>query len=84
MKWLVAATPFFLVPLPAIAADPPPSGFYVGGHVGYGFGNATATLGDPIGGASPFRMANTPAIVVVATAPRPTSSTPSLPRAGAI
>jgi high affinity Mn2+ porin len=43
-----------LLPLPAVAADPPttPSGFYVGGHVGYGFGNATATLSDPIGGAS--------------------------------
>src|SRR5258708_28702867 len=25
------------------------SGFYVGGHVGYMFGNANATLGDPIG-----------------------------------
>jgi hypothetical protein len=33
-------------PVPALAADPagPRSGFYVGGHVGYGFGNATATL----------------------------------------
>src|SRR5688500_10226584 len=29
-------------------------------------------------------MANTPAIVVVLTAPRPTSSTPNRPRAGAI
>src|SRR5438876_5601465 len=29
-------------------------------------------------------MANTPAMVVVLTAPRPTSNTPSLPRAGAI
>lgn len=35
----------------AHAADPveTPSGFYLGGHVGYGFGNETATLGDPIG-----------------------------------
>ena len=32
----------------------------------------------------PLRMARTPAMVVVLTAPRPTSSTPSLPRAGAI
>src|SRR5688572_13156898 len=39
---------------------------------------------EPIGEASPLRMAITPAIVVVATAPSPTSSTPSLPRAGAI
>ena len=40
-----------LAPLPAIAADPagPRSGFYVGGNVGYGFGNATATLSDPTG-----------------------------------
>jgi high affinity Mn2+ porin len=35
------------------------SGFYVGGHVGYMFGNAKATLGDPIGvaaagGITPF------------------------------
>ena len=35
------------------------SGFYVGGHVGYIFGNANATLGDPIGvaaagGITPF------------------------------
>jgi hypothetical protein len=29
-------------------------------------------------------MASTPAIVVVLTAPKPTSSTPNLPRAGAI
>jgi hypothetical protein len=29
-------------------------------------------------------MANTPAMVVVLTAPSPTSSTPSRPRAGAI
>src|SRR5258707_8173356 len=35
------------------------SGFYVGGHVGYIFGNGHATLGDPIGvaaagGIAPF------------------------------
>src|SRR5688500_15415201 len=41
-------------------------------------------VSEPIGRANPLRMANTPAMVVVATAPRPTSSTPSLPRAGAI
>ncbi len=43
-----------LAPLPAIAADPvaPRSGFYVGGHIGYMFGNANATLGDPTGIAS--------------------------------
>lgn len=40
-----------MAPLPASAADPslPQSAFYVGGHVGYGFGTATATLGDPTG-----------------------------------
>jgi len=39
---------------PALAIDPArqASGFYFGGHVGYLFGTATATLGDPIGGAS--------------------------------
>jgi high affinity Mn2+ porin len=43
-----------LGPVPALAADPVgvPSGFYAGGHIGYGFGSATATLGDPFGGAS--------------------------------
>src|SRR5947208_12227969 len=41
-------------------------------------------VSDPIGLANPLRTAITPAIVVVLTAPRPTSSTPSLPRAGAM
>src|ERR1017187_2438346 len=41
-------------------------------------------VSDPIGLARPLRIASTPAIKVVLTAPRPTSSTPSLPRAGAI
>src|SRR3954470_13135485 len=41
-------------------------------------------VSEPIGGARPLRIAHTPAIVVVATAPRPTSSTPSFPRAGAM
>ena len=41
-------------------------------------------VNEPMGSASPFRIAITPAIVVVLTAPRPTSNTPSLPRAGAI
>jgi high affinity Mn2+ porin len=43
-----------MAPVPAIAADPaaPRSGFYFGGHVGYMFGSASATLGDPIGVAS--------------------------------
>src|SRR5262245_40588023 len=40
-------------------------------------------VNDPIGSARPFRIARTPAMVVVATAPSPTSNTPSLPRAGA-
>src|SRR5262245_41124643 len=39
-------------------------------------------VSEPMGVASPFRMASTPAIVVVLTAPKPTSRTPSLPRAG--
>lgn len=37
-----------LAPVPAAAVD----GFYVGGHVGYIFGTATATLGDPVGQAT--------------------------------
>ena len=41
-------------------------------------------VSEPIGLARPLRMASTPAMVVVLTAPRPTSRTPSLPRAGAI
>ena len=36
---------------PAFAGDPgsPSAGFYAGGHVGYMFGNANATVADPIG-----------------------------------
>src|SRR5438128_8186457 len=51
---VAAAAAALLAPVVARAADPGgvPSGFYFGGHVGYGFGNATATLGDPIGAAS--------------------------------
>ena len=41
-------------------------------------------VSEPIGFAKPLRMASTPAIVVVLTAPRPTSRMPSLPRAGAM
>ncbi len=55
-KFVAAAAAVFLAPGAAYATDPPgasmngvPSGFYFGGHVGYGFGNAQATLGDPIG-----------------------------------
>src|SRR5947199_9543854 len=39
---------------------------------------------EPIGLAKPFRIARTPAIVVVLTAPSPTSRTPNFPFAGAI
>src|SRR5689334_11316310 len=41
-------------------------------------------VSDPMGLASPFRTARTPAIVVVLTAPRPTRRMPNLPFAGAI
>src|SRR6185436_10391519 len=41
-------------------------------------------VSDPIGFARPLRIATTPAIVVVLTAPSPTSRIPSLPRAGEI
>ncbi len=41
----------FLTPAPGLAADPTlPSGFYAGAHLGYLFGNGTATLADPSGG----------------------------------
>ena len=40
-------------------------------------------VSEPIGLASPRRTASTPAIIVVATAPRPTTITPSFPVAGA-
>jgi high affinity Mn2+ porin len=49
---LVATAALLLAPLPAFAQEPPRSGFYVGAHVGYMFGTATATLADPIGVAS--------------------------------
>jgi high affinity Mn2+ porin len=48
-----------LVPVPALSQEPGRSGFYFGGHMGYLFGNGTATLADPIGvqsagGSSPY------------------------------
>lgn len=54
MKAAAVATALLALPLipgPALATDPvsPSSGFYVGGNVGYMFGNATATLSDPTG-----------------------------------
>ncbi len=57
LVWLASST--------TRAADPgqPASGFYIGGHMGYGFGSATATLGDPTGpgaasagGTTPYGM----------------------------
>jgi high affinity Mn2+ porin len=50
----MAAAAVLLAPMPALAADPAamPSGFYVGAHMGYLFGNATATLAYPEGAAS--------------------------------
>ena len=41
-------------------------------------------VSEPMGFAMPFRIAMMPAMVVVLTAPRPTSRMPSLPSAGAI
>ena len=38
-----------LAPVPALSQEPGRSGFYFGGHMGYLFGNGTATLADPIG-----------------------------------
>jgi high affinity Mn2+ porin len=46
----IAAFLTLSAPVPAIAADPGvPSGFYLGGHAGYMFGSATATLTDLAG-----------------------------------
>lgn len=47
IRRLAAAAALLLAPWPAFA-----DGFYFGGHVGYLFGTATATLGDPTGQAS--------------------------------
>src|SRR5262245_51030872 len=44
---LLAALLF--APLPALPQEPGRSGFYAGAHMGYLFGNGTATLADPIG-----------------------------------
>src|SRR3954447_7840609 len=41
-------------------------------------------VSEPTGGARPLRMASTPEMKVVPTAPMPGSSTPSLPVAGAM
>jgi high affinity Mn2+ porin len=51
-QYLAIATLFAVIQLavPAMADDGRNrSGFYVGGHVGYVFGNANATLADPLG-----------------------------------
>ena len=51
-QYLAIATLFaaFQPAVPAIADDGRNrSGFYVGGHAGYVFGNANATLADPLG-----------------------------------
>ena len=44
-----ALAALLLAPVPALSQEPGRSGFYVGGHMGYLFGNGTATLADPIG-----------------------------------
>ncbi len=51
MPAIVMTAATLLASMPALAADPvaPSSGFYVGGHAGYLFGNTTATLSDPTG-----------------------------------
>jgi high affinity Mn2+ porin len=51
---LCAGAAVLAAALPAAAEDPVvmPSGVYAGGHVGYLFGSATATVADPFPGAS--------------------------------
>ena len=54
-----ALAALLLAPMPALSQEPGRSGFYFGGHLGYLFGNGTATLADPIGvqsagGATPY------------------------------
>ena len=44
-----ALAALLLASAPALAQEPGRSGFYFGGHIGYLFGNGTATLADPIG-----------------------------------
>src|SRR5689334_6086509 len=44
-----ALAALLLAPVPALPQEAGRSGFYVGGHMGYLFGNGTATLADPIG-----------------------------------
>src|SRR5215207_11098848 len=44
-----ALAALLLASVPALSQEPGRSGFYVGGHMGYLFGNGTATLADPIG-----------------------------------
>ena len=44
-----ALAALLLAPVPALPQEPGRSGFYFGGHMGYLFGNSTATLADPIG-----------------------------------
>jgi high affinity Mn2+ porin len=46
---MAATATALLAPLPVLAQQSGTSGFYVGGHVGYMFGNANATLADPTG-----------------------------------
>lgn len=50
MNKTAAAIAFLLLPPAAAVGQTPPSAFYLGGHVGYGFGTANAALGDPSGG----------------------------------
>src|SRR5512139_2852284 len=49
MTGVAALAALLLAPVPALSQEPGRSGFYVGGHMGYLFGNGTATLADPIG-----------------------------------
>lgn len=45
----LAIAAIVFLPLPAFSQEAARSGFYVGGHVGYMFGTANATLADPTG-----------------------------------
>ena len=53
LRW--AALVALAGPVPGLAQEArPASGFYAGGHVGYLFGTATATLADTAGGTSAY------------------------------
>ena len=77
---------FYNAVLAVLGAGAPMKSRSPSGHMRLFYRHAgnTFCVSEPIGLASPFLTARTPAITVVLTAPRPTSRMPSFPEAGAI